>query len=130
MGALRRSGELVKGMWWRVFGIYSAMMTIYIMIQLILIISIGYLFYLFLARNDTPTNILKMIILVLDSTSDNIGWGLYLIQIFVTTGLNAITLPIITSGFTLLYFDLRVRKEAFDLELQAKQQQDINEHQS
>jgi len=29
--------------------------------------------------------------------------------------------PILASGLTLLYFDLRVRKEAFDLELLAQQ---------
>lgn len=124
LGALRRSGELVKTMWWRVFGIVLAMMLIYIMIQSILSNSFGLVFYLFTGVSDSQgAGIFEMIRQVFFPTPIDIGWGSYFIRSFVTTAIEAITIPIIAIGSTLLYFDLRVRKEAYDLEMQATQQQ-------
>lgn len=125
LGALRRSGELVKTMWWRVFGIVLAMLLIYLMIQSILSNSFGIVFFLLTDISGLQDlGILETIMKVFAPTPDVIGWGLYFIRSLVTTAIEAITIPIITIGSTLLYFDLRVRKEAYDLEMQATQQQD------
>ena len=125
LGALRRSGELVKNMWWRVFAIILAMLLIYLMIQSILSNSFGFVFFLLTGISDTQNaGILEMIRQVFLPTPVEIGWGLYFIRSLVTTAIEAMTIPIITIGSTLLYFDLRVRKEAYDLEMQATQQQD------
>ncbi len=123
LGALRRSSELVKNMWWRVCGIVLAMLLIYLMIQSILSNSFGVVFFLLTGISDTQdAGILEMIRQVFLPTPVEIGWGLYFIRSLVTTAIEAITIPIITIGSTLLYFDLRVRKEAYDLEMQATQQ--------
>lgn len=125
LGALRRSGELVKNMWWRVFGIVLAMLLIYLMIQSILSNSFGIVFFLLTDISGLQDlGILETFMKVFAPTPDVIGWGLYFIRSFITTAIEAITIPIITIGSTLLYFDLRVRKEAYDLEMQATQQQD------
>lgn len=124
MGALRRSGELVKNSWWRVCGIVFAMLLIYLMIQSILSNSFGIVFWLLTGISDSQdAEILEVIKQVFIPTPIDIGWGLYLIRSIVTKAIEAITIPIITIGTTLLYFDLRVRKEAYDLEMQATQQQ-------
>ncbi len=124
MRALRRSGELVKNMWWRVFGISLAIILIYYMIATILSNSIGIVFFLFTGIGETQdAGILETIKLMFFPSPVDIGWIPYLIRSLVTTAIQAITMPIGTIGITLLYFDLRVRKEAYDLEMQAAQQQ-------
>lgn len=122
--ALRRSGELVKNTWWRVFGIMLALFIIYQMIQSILTNSFGIVFFLVTGvREVQDPNFLETLRRIFIPSPIDIGWSLYMIRSFVTTAIVAITLPIITIGSTLLYFDLRIRKEAYDLELQATQPQ-------
>ena len=41
-----------------------------------------------------------------------------LIMYLVHLGVETFTFPIYAIGVTLLYFDLRIRKEAFDIEMQ------------
>ena len=125
LGALRRSGELVKNSWWRVCGIVLAMILIYLMIQAILSNSFGIVFFLLTGMSDSQgMGTLEMFEQMFFPVPSDIGWGLYLIRSLVTKAIEAITIPIITIGTTLLYFDLRVRKEAYDLEMQVTQQQD------
>ena len=120
LGALRRSSELVKNTWWRVCGITLAILLIYLMIQSILSNSFGIVFFLLTGNNETEVfEIMKQMFFPM---SVDIGWGLYLIRSFVTIAIEAITIPISVIGSTLIYFDLRVRKEAYDLEMQATQQ--------
>lgn len=123
MGALRRSSELVRGVWWRVCGIMLAIIVIYFMIQSILINSFGIVFFLLTGMSASQASgILETIQRVFMPTPLDIGWQLYLLRSFVTIAIEAITLPILTIGSTLLYFDLRIRKDAYDLEVQATQQ--------
>lgn len=124
VNALRRSGALVKNTWWRVFGIMLAMFLIYQMIQSILTNSFGIVFFLVTGvREAQDPGILETFQRIFMPSPIDIGWSLYMIRSFVTTAIVAITLPIITIGSTLLYFDLRIRKEAYDLEMQATQQE-------
>ena len=84
IGALGRSGELVRGSWWRVFGI-------------------GLIFVV-------PIVILGIVIPGIVSSSINPIAGAIL---FVISG--TVLAPIAYIGATLVYFDLRVRREGYSL---------------
>lgn len=120
--ALRRSGELVKGAWRRVFTCISAIVLLYFMIELILIASSTLIFgtWGMVDEGDLVEMILDVqivqiirIVLELGHRSSEISPMLYAIH----TAINILTLPIPAIGFTLLYFDLRIRKEGFDIEM-------------
>jgi hypothetical protein len=95
---MRRSWNLVSGSWWRAFGI---LVIVFIMW---LVISYG-LFILF------------SIIAALFSTGD---FQAAVVQVAGTV-LGAVLTPIWSIAITLLYFDLRVRKEGLDLDQLAQQ---------
>lgn len=121
MAALKRSTELVKGTWWRVCGIMLALLVIYYMILSIISTSISFVFYLIpgIAQIPQDATITESITYIFFPSPREIGWTLYMIRSFITIGITSLTLPIGSIGSTLLYFDLRVRKEAYDIEMQA-----------
>lgn len=95
-GAFSRSGELVRGSWWRVFGIGLVLFLLVAVIQqagggvIVGILSLG--------RSTTG----------------------HLIGDAVNAVVRIIVLPIELGGLTLLYYDLRIRKEGFDLQQMAQ----------
>ena len=96
MQAIKRSWHLTRGNWWRSFG------------MLLLTTLMGYI----------ATAILGVIVLLLSQFAGPVGW--------VVRGLGgAVTLiiltPFTTIVYTLLYFDLRIRNEGFDLAVLADQ---------
>jgi hypothetical protein len=95
---LGRSWNLVSGQWWRTFGI---LLIVWIM-QLIITYGLVILFGLIAA---------------LVTTGD---FQLAVAQVGGTL-LSALVSPIATIAITLLYFDLRVRKEGLDLDQLAQQ---------
>lgn len=96
--ALRRSRELVKGRWWRTFGIVIlGLFVIPIVLQTILGIIFG---------------------LTLFANIDSVTMRLFVEHTINVIG-SVVTTPFQAAVLTVLYFDLRVRKEAFDLELLA-----------
>ncbi len=119
--SLRRSSELVKGNWWRVLGITLAIFLIYFIIYIILIISVSIIFFLIPGTDKffATASTFETIIFVIEPTPHVIGWGIYLFWSFIVTSIEALTMPILSIGYTLLYFDRRIRKEAYDLEMQA-----------
>lgn len=96
--ALRRSRDLVRGRWWPVFGLVILGI---ILIPLILQTLVVLPFQLFLFVNIESVTMRLLVEEVLN----------------VVAGV--ITTPFTAAVLTVLYFDLRVRKEAFDLELLA-----------
>jgi hypothetical protein len=99
VGSLRRSSELVKGSWWRVFGIG---LVLWILVTLI---------------SQMPPSILTAILGAI------MGRDPVIVQILesgLVIVLFIITIPIALIDTTLLYFDLRIRKKAFDIEMMAK----------
>ena len=121
MISLRRSSQLVKGNWWRVFGITLAIFLIYSIIYIILLISVSIIFFLIPGTDaffDTAST-LDTILFLTEPTPHEIGWGIYLFWLLFTSGIHSLTMPIVSIGYTLLYFDMRIRKEAYDLEMQA-----------
>ncbi len=85
--ALSRSSALVKGNWWRVLGV-------------LIVIDI----------------IVSVIALPLSFILNTIVLQNYLIGLIVGGIVGALLMPILSTGFTLLYFDLRVRKEQYSLD--------------
>ena len=116
--ALRRSTELVKGTWWRVFGIMLAVSLISFMIFFILEASSGFLLsWLGVTEAEEPTGLLDTLRQLFIPTPSEIGWFSYTIRRLVSLSISTLTMPISIIGSTLLYFDLRIRKEAFDIEM-------------
>lgn len=119
MGSLRRSTELVKGTWWRVLGIMLLLFIICQMIQTIVSTSVSFIFFMITGLGEIQNaTMFESIQRIFVPTPIHIGWFLYLIQSFVSIGIASIAMPIACIGSTLLYFDLRIRKEAYDIELQ------------
>lgn len=117
--ALRRSTELVKGTWWRVFGIMLAISLISFMIYFILEASSGFLLsWMGVTEAEEPTGLWDTLRQLFLPTPSEIGWFSYAIRRLVSLSISAFTMPISVIGSTLLYFDLRIRKEAYDLEMQ------------
>ena len=117
--ALRRSTELVKRTWGRVFGIMLAIFLIYFMINFILEASSGFLLtWMGLTEAEEPTGLLNTLRQLFLPTPSEIGWFSYVVRRLVSLSISALTMPISIIGSTLLYFDLRIRKEAYDLEMQ------------
>jgi hypothetical protein len=116
--ALRRSTELVKGTWWRVFGIMLAISLISFMIYFILEASSGFLLsWMGVTEAEEATGLLDTLRQLFIPTPSEIGWFSYTIRRLVSLSISALTMPISIIGSTLLYFDLRIRKEAFDIEM-------------
>jgi hypothetical protein len=98
LAALRRSWELVRGSFWRVLAI-DLLLTI-----LGAILTAGPVLAIQLAASLLPS-------FAIVTVANNI----------VSTALNIVVLPLQFAALTLLYFDLRIRREGFDLELLAQQ---------
>jgi len=99
--AVNRSAELVKGYWWRVFGTMLLFGLIVAVIQAAVSMPFGIAFAV-LGAAGAP----------------GLAQGL---QQLVSTLLGMLLLPLTMTGLVILYYDLRVRKEAFDLQLMADQ---------
>lgn len=118
--ALKRSSELVREMWWRMFGMLLAILLLSAAIHAIIEISIGLVLI--------ATNLVHEIDVI-----DVFEWGLwgtsfesstplfYAISTAVHLVVHAISFAIWMIGITLLYFNQRIRKEGFDIEMQARQ---------
>jgi hypothetical protein len=94
--AIKRSVELNKGSWWRVFVLW----LLVVLVRLVLGLLFG--FPIILLAFKHPGQQLP------------VGW-----MIFAQTGgflSNALIGPIYSIGLTLFYFDQRIRKEGFDIE--------------
>ena len=118
--ALGRSSELVKGMWWRMFGTLLAILLLSTVVHAIIEISIGFILI--------ATNLVSEVDFI-----DILQWGLFgesfesstplfhAISIVIHLVVYAISFPIWIIGITLLYFNQRIRKEGFDIEMQIPQ---------
>ncbi len=112
--SLKRSGQLVKGTWWRVFGISLGIFLLFFMIQTILKSTLGFALTLvgITSEGDVRDTLLRII---LGPYRLDEPFFSYTMQMLVHLGVSTFTLPILSIGSTLLYFDLRIRKEGFDI---------------
>ena len=112
--ALRRSTELVRGAWLRVFAIALLITVITFMLAFILTAAFDYLLSsVGVPEAEEPTTFLENIRRLFISDVNEIGWSAYTVRSFVQLCITAFIMPIERIGFTLLYFDQRIRKEGF-----------------
>ncbi len=95
LAAIRRSWNLSNGYRWRILGL-----------QLLMTVIAGVL------------SVLSSVVLLLGFT--NQGTAQLVLQQVLNVLVNALWAPVQWGVFTILYYDLRVRKEAFDLQLAAE----------
>jgi hypothetical protein len=98
--ALGRSRQLVKGRWWPTFAV----------------VVLGTILA------GIVSSVLEGLAAAVSLTNDDPGSLVSIVAAAVSaTAANTITVPFISAFVIVLYFDLRVRKEAFDLQLLAQQ---------
>ena len=100
-GALRRSAGLVRGSWWRVFGIYLLMSILVGLVSLVLLLPVG----------------LVVGFDALDGSGTGLGIGAYLLVVLLTALVSLLTAPVTAYVVGLLYVDQRMRREGLDLQL-------------
>ncbi|WP_406201850.1 MULTISPECIES: glycerophosphoryl diester phosphodiesterase membrane domain-containing protein [unclassified Streptomyces] len=105
--ALSRSVKLVRGSWWRVFGIQLLATLIANIVAAIVVIPFTFLAAAFSGDGATA---------FLDGSSD-FGWTFLIISGIGSVIGSMITFPITAGVTVLLYIDQRIRREALDLEL-------------
>src|ERR1044072_938888 len=94
-----RSWELTRGHWWRTFGALLVLALISFVLYFLVIAGLGGL----IAANEDMSKVTYAVL----STA-------------LTIVLLAILYPLIASIITVIYYDLRVRNEGFDLQLLAQ----------
>jgi hypothetical protein len=99
LAALRRSFRLVKGHWFRVF---LTLLVSWILISVLQAVVAGAL--------------VAVAILALDSTS----FAAHVMETVANIAGSALTTPFLSAVTVVIYFDLRVRKEGFDLAVLAE----------
>lgn len=104
VGGLRRSWQLVKGSFWRVIGTVALMAVITWLIMIIF---------------SVPGSLL-IVGATVALGPGALAWGQAIGTLFSQIGV-ILALPLQLAVFTLLYYDLRVRKEGYDLEVLANQ---------
>lgn len=92
-GSFRRSWDLVGGNWWRVFGIY-----------VLLAVMVGVI-------SGGVAGVAAAL------TSASHGTAGQVVSAGLTSAVGIVVQPVQLGAMTLLYYDLRIRKEGFDLEL-------------
>jgi Membrane domain of glycerophosphoryl diester phosphodiesterase len=100
IGSIRRSWQLTRDNWWRLFGILAVVVIIQAVMSWIL-------------------GVAAVPIAVLIPFASELVRGS--IAITISTLGTAVVTPILYLCFVLLYFDLRIRKESFDLDQLAAQ---------
>ena len=115
--ALRRSGELVKGTWWRIFGIMLAIFLLSFMIQTILQFSLLFVFGFTQAISGEEGLVEMFRQMFAPELTAWEGLVPYVIQSCINFVVTSLMLPLTPIGITLLYFDQRIRKEGFDIEM-------------
>ncbi|MEU3254886.1 glycerophosphoryl diester phosphodiesterase membrane domain-containing protein [Streptomyces sp. NPDC006997] len=105
--AMARSTKLVRGSWWRVFGIQLLAAIIANIVAAIVVIP-----FTFLAAALSGDGVGSF----LNGTGD-FGWTFLVVSGIGSVIGSMITLPITAGVTVLLYIDQRIRREALDLEL-------------
>ena len=131
--SLKRSGELVKGGWWRVFGVVMGIFLLTSIILSILPMSWGLISGVTGGTQDgngvpqEDVNLLDTLasMLELELPEPTSWWSFaqYAIWSSLDYAIYCLTLPIGVIGVTLVYFDRRIRKEGFDIEMRATREE-------
>ncbi|MBA4860267.1 hypothetical protein H1V43_02485 [Streptomyces sp. PSKA54] len=106
--SMGRSAKLVRGAWWRVFGIQLLAAIIANIVASIIVIP-----FAFLAGALSGGGITGF----LDSGVGDVGWTFLIVSGIGSVIGSTLTFPITAGVTVLLYIDQRIRREALDLEL-------------
>ncbi|MER6237093.1 glycerophosphoryl diester phosphodiesterase membrane domain-containing protein [Streptomyces clavifer] len=106
--SLRRSAKLVKGNWWRTFGILALTYLLVLVVTLIIAIPFGIIAIM------ADSNGLNEF---LNSSSSVYGWPFLIIMGIGEVIVSTLTYPFTAGVMALLYVDQRIRREALDLDL-------------
>ncbi|WP_069173066.1 glycerophosphoryl diester phosphodiesterase membrane domain-containing protein [Streptomyces griseus] len=106
--ALRRSAKLVKGSWWRTFGILALTYLLVIVLTLIIAVPLG-----IIALSVDSEGLSEF----LNSSQPDLGWPFLIITGVGEVIISTLTYPFTAGVMALLYIDQRIRREALDLEL-------------
>ena len=115
--AFGRSRELTRGKWWYVWSMLISISVISFAIRRILQITIKFILILMKvegAKVDMDT--IRGIIMYVPIDTDTL---FYTLTVWSNQIVSAFIFPIWVIGITLLYFNLRIRKEEFDSDVQA-----------
>ena len=119
----RRSRELISGRRLRVIGTVIAIFLLSLAIGFIL--RIVFAFLLVLTGLEGVGNFLEtvqwMAVWELPTKLSELRLS-YALMYLINLGIDTFTMPIWVIGFTRLYFDQRIRKEGFDIEVMATHQ--------
>ncbi|AZM89412.1 hypothetical protein [Streptomyces sp. W1SF4] len=105
--ALKRSAKLVRGSWWRIFGISLLIWLIRTITAMVIVMP-----FAGIALLVSPEGLSGL----LDGTAA-LSWSFLLISAIGGVVAATVTVPMQTGVTTLLYIDQRIRREALDLEL-------------
>ena len=106
--AMSRSTKLVRGSWWRVFGIQLLATIIANIVASIVVIPFAFLAAAL--SGDGATGFL-------DSAGGDLGWTFLIVSGIGSVIGSMLTFPITAGVTVLLYIDQRIRREALDLDL-------------
>ncbi|MGK5698080.1 glycerophosphoryl diester phosphodiesterase membrane domain-containing protein, partial [Streptomyces sp. URMC 128] len=106
--AMSRSTKLVRGTWWRIFGIQLLATIIANVVASIIVIP-----FTFLAAALSGDGVTGW----LNSGGSGLGWTFLIVSGIGAVIGSMITFPITAGVTVLLYIDQRIRREALDLEL-------------
>ncbi|GAA2555384.1 hypothetical protein ABWI13_19340 [Streptomyces koyangensis] len=107
--AMKRSAKLVRGSWWRVFGIQLLAQLLVMIVSSIILLPFSRVAAV-ITGESAASALDEMVV-------TNFGWT-YLIITGIGSVIGAmLTLPIVAGVTVLLYIDQRIRREALDVEL-------------
>ncbi|MDF6020668.1 glycerophosphoryl diester phosphodiesterase membrane domain-containing protein [Streptomyces sp. JH34] len=106
--SLRRSAKLVKGNWWRTFGILALTYLLVIVLALIITIPFG-----IIAVTLDSGGLSEF----LDNNPTNFGWPFLIVTGIGEVIVSTLAYPFMAGVMALLYVDQRIRREALDLDL-------------
>ncbi|MCG9133330.1 hypothetical protein J5I95_16775 [Candidatus Poribacteria bacterium] len=122
----KRGRELIrgKGRWWRVIGTVIAIFLLSVAIGFILRTVFAFLLVLIGLEGvgNFRETVQWMVLWELPTKLSELRLS-YALMYLINLGIDTFTMPIWVIGFTRLYFDQRIRKEGFDIEVMATRQE-------
>ncbi len=108
VAALRRSAKLVRGAWWRTFGILA--LTYLLTFLLTFLVSIPFSIIAVIADGTEVSDLFS-------STAPSFGWPFLIVTGIGEVIVSTLIYPFVAGVMALLYMDQRIRREALDLDL-------------
>ncbi|MDE0317075.1 MAG: hypothetical protein OXM61_19520 [Candidatus Poribacteria bacterium] len=120
---IRRRGELIRRRSLQIASIMTAIFLLYLAVNFIFRFGFGFLFILTEHTNfEELRNVLQPVWLMQLPVFQNELRLSHQLMHLIYLGIDTITMPIWVIGATLLYFDQRIRREGFDIEMMAARQ--------